>query len=70
MTEHNGTPTRAELLDIIRRLDVPRFRRVMDVDSEPDALILETMHRVRVEHPGINRVQRAASKRWLAEYGE
>ena len=79
--KHNNTPALPvqaaqmqkvleNLLGILQNLDGPRFRAVTDTpDNIPDEVILEAMHKTRLEHPGINRVLRAASKRWLREFG-
>ena len=58
---------RPTLLDILKYLDIARFRVVVNEPDATDAQILEALHRARVEHPGINRKQKADSQRWLNE---
>ena len=75
MKKVNGDPPRwtpaevlAAFLYILQELDGPRFRVVSKAPPETtDEQILEAMHRARLEHPGINRVLKQNSKRWLRE---
>ena len=67
MTHHEQTLE--NLLGILQHLDGPRFRVIVEADdSVSDADIIEAMHRARLEHAGINRLQKQASKRWLQEH--
>ena len=74
MTEHNNTPIapRAKrqlkaLLHVLQTLDVEAFRAVTGADDMiPDDVLLRAIHKARLEHPGINRSQKQASRRYLA----
>ena len=58
------------LLGVLQYLDLERFRIITDQPEDtPNSVLLEAIHLARIEHPGINRVQKAASKRWLEENG-
>lgn len=51
---------------ILQNLDIARFRVFSEAgDDVSDKQILEAMHRARLDHPGINRVQKQNSRRWL-----
>lgn len=58
------------MLSILQHLDLPQFKAVVEASEDtPDTVILEAMHQARLQHPGINRTQKQASKRWLERHG-
>lgn len=81
--KHNNQPLRSpaeqaeqmqrileNLLGVLQYLDVERFRILTDQPEDTaNDVLLEAMHKTRLEHPGVNRVQKQASRRWLADRG-
>lgn len=56
-----------ELLQILKDLDVKKFREVVDAPAETsDRELIEAIHITRTEHGGINRKLKNDSKRWIA----
>ena len=72
--KHNNTPTppRAKrqlkaLLKVLQTLDVDTFRAVTGADDMiPDDVLLRAIHKARIEHPGISKSGKTASRRYLA----